>query len=48
MRHDARGTAPTDLQVETKPDLTPVTESDKAPSWRLRERLASPSADAIK
>ena len=28
-----------DLEVETKPDLTPVTESDKAAELALRERL---------
>jgi histidinol-phosphatase len=28
-----------DLQVETKPDLTPVTESDKAVELAIRERL---------
>jgi histidinol-phosphatase len=31
----------TDLQVETKPDMTPVTESDKAVEFALRERLAA-------
>jgi histidinol-phosphatase len=30
----------TDLVVETKPDLTPVTEADKAVERTLRERLA--------
>ncbi len=30
----------TDLAVETKPDLTPVSESDKAAELALRERLA--------
>ncbi|MHB8689846.1 MAG: inositol monophosphatase family protein [Solirubrobacteraceae bacterium] len=30
-----------DLVVETKPDLTPVTESDKAAELALRERLAA-------
>lgn len=30
----------TDLQVETKPDLTPVSEADRAVEERLRERLA--------
>ncbi len=30
----------TDLVVETKPDLTPVTESDRAVEQALRERLA--------
>ncbi|MHB8656995.1 MAG: inositol monophosphatase family protein [Solirubrobacteraceae bacterium] len=29
-----------DLQVETKPDLTPVTEADRAVEGALRERLA--------
>ncbi len=29
-----------DLEVETKPDLTPVSESDKAAEQALRERLA--------
>ena len=29
-----------DLAVETKPDLTPVSESDKAAELALRERLA--------
>jgi len=29
-----------DLAVETKPDLTPVTEADRAVEQRLRERLA--------
>jgi histidinol-phosphatase len=29
-----------DLQVETKPDLTPVSESDKAAEQAIRERLA--------
>jgi len=28
-----------DLQIETKPDLTPVTESDKAAELAIRERL---------
>jgi histidinol-phosphatase len=30
-----------DLEVETKPDLTPVTESDKAAELALREQLKS-------
>jgi histidinol-phosphatase len=30
-----------DLQVETKPDLTPVTEADRAVEQAVRERLAS-------
>jgi histidinol-phosphatase len=30
-----------DLAVETKPDLTPVTEADRAVEQRLRERLAA-------
>jgi histidinol-phosphatase len=30
-----------DLTIETKPDLTPVTEADKAVEHTLRERLAS-------
>jgi histidinol-phosphatase len=30
-----------DLQVQTKPDMTPVSESDKAVELALRERLAS-------
>jgi len=34
-----------DLQVETKPDLTPVTESDKAAELALRERLKSARPD---
>jgi histidinol-phosphatase len=30
-----------DLRVETKPDLTPVTEADRAVEDRLRERIAA-------
>jgi histidinol-phosphatase len=30
-----------DLQVETKPDLTPVTEADRAVEHAIRERLAA-------
>ena len=30
----------TDLQVETKPDLTPVTDADRATERMLRERIA--------
>ncbi len=38
----------TDLVVETKPDLTPVTESDRAVEQALRERLArARAADAV-
>jgi histidinol-phosphatase len=29
-----------DLRVETKPDLTPVSEADRAAETALRERLA--------
>lgn len=37
-----------DLQVETKPDLTPVTEADRAVEAALRERLAEVRpADAV-
>ncbi len=37
-----------DLQVETKPDLTPVTEADRAVEAQLRAMLASKrAADAI-
>jgi histidinol-phosphatase len=31
----------TDLQVETKPDLTPVTDADRAVERALRERIAA-------
>jgi len=34
-----------DLQVETKPDLTPVTEADRAVESAIRERLASERPD---
>ena len=34
-----------DLAVETKPDLTPVSESDKAAELALRERLAAARPD---
>ena len=34
-----------DLQVETKPDLTPVTEADRAVETALRERLARERQD---
>jgi histidinol-phosphatase len=34
-----------DLQVQTKPDLTPVTESDQAVERALRERLAQARPD---
>ncbi len=37
-----------DLLIETKPDLTPVTESDKAVELALRERIAAVSpGDAV-
>jgi histidinol-phosphatase len=37
-----------DLRVETKPDLTPVTEADRAVEQALRERLAAARpADAV-
>jgi len=35
----------TDLQVETKPDLTPVTEADKAVEKELRETIARARPD---
>ena len=35
-----------DLQVETKPDLTPVTEADRAVEQAIRERLAAGAARA--
>ncbi len=35
----------TDLRVETKPDLTPVTEADQATELALRERIASARPD---
>jgi histidinol-phosphatase len=35
----------TDLVVETKPDLTPVTEADHAAEQAIRERLASARPD---
>jgi histidinol-phosphatase len=35
----------TDLRVETKPDLTPVTEADRAVEARLRELLAAERPD---
>jgi histidinol-phosphatase len=34
-----------DLLIETKPDLTPVTESDKAAELAMRKRLASARPD---
>ncbi len=34
-----------DLQVETKPDLTPVTEADRAVEQAMRDRLASARPD---
>ncbi len=34
-----------DLEIETKPDATPVTESDKAAELAIRERLASARPD---
>ena len=34
-----------DLVVETKPDLTPVTEADQAAEHAIRERLASARPD---
>lgn len=37
-----------DLAIDTKPDLTPVTESDRAVELALRERLAADrSGDAV-
>ena len=36
-----RASAPLDLRVETKPDLTPVTETDRAIEKALRERIAA-------
>jgi histidinol-phosphatase len=37
-----------DLRIDTKPDLTPVTEADRATERALRERLASARAgDAV-
>ena len=35
----------TDLVVETKPDLTPVTEADRAVEEAIRERLAAERPD---
>ena len=37
----------TDLVIETKPDLTPVTESDKAVEQALRSRLADARPDDV-
>ena len=34
-----------DLAVETKPDMTPVTESDRAAELALRERIAEAMPD---
>ena len=34
-----------DLQVETKPDMTPVTEADRAVEEALRKRLATDRPD---
>lgn len=34
-----------DLHVETKPDLTPVTEADRAVESRIRDRLSSVAGD---
>jgi histidinol-phosphatase len=36
-----------DLAIETKPDLTPVTESDKAVELALREKLAAERPDDV-
>lgn len=36
-----------DLQVETKPDATPVTEADKAVERMIRERLAAARPDDL-
>jgi histidinol-phosphatase len=36
-----------DLAIETKPDLTPVTESDKAVELAIRERLAAVRPDDV-
>ncbi len=41
LAHAAR----TDLRVETKPDLTPVTEADQATELALREGIASARPD---
>ena len=38
-------TATTDLRIETKPDLTLVTDADKAVEQALRERLAEARPD---
>src|SRR3954471_24408407 len=35
----------TDLHVETKPDLTPVTDADRAVERALRERIAAARPD---